>query len=107
MARSRDYNEYLIERLKDPKEAAAYLNAILEDYDAKVFLKALKKVAEAHGGISRLAKKIRKTREGTHKVLSQKGNPRLDTLGSMLAALKLRILIQPTKLAMKKQVSKR
>ncbi len=39
------YEEHLFERLKNPKEAAAYLNAALEDEDPRVFLVALKDVA--------------------------------------------------------------
>ena len=31
MAESKDFNEYLIEKLQDPKRAAAYLQAVLED----------------------------------------------------------------------------
>ena len=46
---SRPYKESLLEDLKDPKEAAEYLTAALEDGSPDVFLLALRDVAEAHG----------------------------------------------------------
>jgi len=52
MARSVSYNKRLIKHLKEPGEAAAYLNAILAEGDSKLFLKALGKVAEVKGGVS-------------------------------------------------------
>jgi DNA-binding phage protein len=43
----KSYHSYLIESLKDPVEAAAYLDAVLEDDDLEHLLLALKNVAEA------------------------------------------------------------
>jgi len=43
------YKEGLSDRLQDPKEAAAYLNAALKDEDSRVFLMALDDVADAQG----------------------------------------------------------
>lgn len=57
MARSRKYQDFLIEQLKDHDEAVAYLNAALEESlkgdeeSQQVFLIALRNVAEAQGGI--------------------------------------------------------
>ncbi len=47
MPTHKPYHSYLIESLKDPAEAAAYLDAVLEDNDFEHFLLALKNVAEA------------------------------------------------------------
>jgi len=38
------YEEILLEDMKDPAEAAAYLEAALEDKDPSVFLLALRQV---------------------------------------------------------------
>ncbi len=46
------YQEDLIEALKDSREAAAYLNAAMEEGDRELFLLALRNVAEAHGGMA-------------------------------------------------------
>jgi DNA-binding phage protein len=48
-----EYQKDLIEALKDPVEAAAYLNGALEEGDRKTFLLALRNVAEANGGLEK------------------------------------------------------
>ena len=53
-----DYHELLIEDLRDPVEAAAYLNASLQEGDEELFLMALRNVAEAQGGLDKLIEKI-------------------------------------------------
>lgn len=70
MKKSNSYKEHLLKRLRDPKEAAAYLNAALEDEDPRVFLIALKDIAEAHGGLSKLAQETDLNRESLYKTLS-------------------------------------
>lgn len=45
----RDYDESLMEALKQPSEAAEYLNVALEEGDKSLFLTALGNVARAHG----------------------------------------------------------
>lgn len=55
MPRSKDYREYMIERLRDHKKALAYLNAALEDCkdgnpeSQQVLLLAIKTVTQAQG----------------------------------------------------------
>ncbi len=97
MVRSGDYNEWLLESLKDPKEAAAYLEAIWEDGDYRIFCKALRKVAQAQGGISRLSREVGCSRAGLYKVFSGKGNPELKSLDKILTSfgLKLSVKVQP------------
>lgn len=48
-AKTESYRERLLESLKNADEAAQYLNACLEDEDGRVFLLALRDVADAHG----------------------------------------------------------
>ena len=57
MSNTSSYQEDLIESLRDPCEAAAYINAALEEGDRAAFLLALRNVAAAHGGIAAFAKK--------------------------------------------------
>ena len=94
MSKSISYKKSLIERLKKPKEAAAYLNAALEDEDIKVFLVALRDVAEAHGGVSYLAKETDLNRESLYRTLSLHGNPTIMNLFLMLDALGLELNIK-------------
>jgi probable addiction module antidote protein len=88
------YQEYLIESLKDPVEAAGYLNAALEGGDIHVFLEALKNVIEAQGGLSFLAKKTHKSRTSLYKALSATGNPYLKSTNEILSAIGLQLCIQ-------------
>ena len=94
MARARSYKKTLIERLKNPKEAAAYLNAALADDDLRVFLVALRDVVEAHGGISELAKETELNRESLYRTLSLQGNPTLMSLFLMFDALGLKFQVK-------------
>ena len=43
------YDDYLGQALKDPAEAAAYIEATLEMDDPAALLVALRQVAQAHG----------------------------------------------------------
>ncbi|MFO0543532.1 MAG: DNA-binding protein, partial [Pseudanabaena sp.] len=52
----KSYHSYLIESLKDPLEAAAYLDAVIEDGDFEHILLALKNVAEAQQDITNNSK---------------------------------------------------
>ncbi len=48
------YDTFLLEELRDPETAAAYLSALsaaIEDGTGDEFLIALRNVAEAHGGL--------------------------------------------------------
>ncbi len=98
MARSKSYQEELIESLKDPEEAAEYLTAALEDGDPEVFLLALRDVAEARGGgMTKLAEKAKLNRENLYRMLSEKGNPELYSLGALLDALGFRLAVKVKK----------
>ena len=88
------YHEDLIERLKDSEYAVEYLKAALEENDMpKVFLVALKNVAEARG-ISQLARDAHLNRANLYKALSKKGNPELGSLYAILNALGLKLSIE-------------
>lgn len=98
---AKSYEESLIESLKNPAEASAYLQAALEDGEPQVFMLALKNVAIALGGVADLAKKTKLNRETLYRTLSKKGNPELKTLNSVLSALGLEITIAPKKVSKK------
>jgi probable addiction module antidote protein len=91
------YEEWLIESLKDHDSAVAYLNAALEESikgDAEsqaLLLLALRDVAEAQGGIAKIAKKAHLGRESLYKTLSSKGNPSLSTLTALAHAMGLEL----------------
>lgn len=79
-----DFKEYLYAKLRNPKEAEAYLSEAyqrsLEDGNGSVFQLALRDVAEAHGGIAWLAKKSGMPRESVYRVLSKDRDPKFASI---------------------------
>ena len=92
-ALSVDYHDDLIERLKDRKYATVYLNTAFEESlkgdeeSQKLFLRALKYVAEAQGNLSSLAKRAHMRRESIYKMLSDDGNPYFYSFASLINAM--------------------
>jgi probable addiction module antidote protein len=96
--RYREFNDYLIEQLKDPELALAYLNEASLEEDQRIFLLALKNVLEAQGGdMAAVAEEASLSRQNLYKVLSEKGNPQLNSLRSILHALGYELAVQPAK----------
>lgn len=89
-----DYKIGLLKRLADPDYAVGYLNAALEDEDQRVFLLALRDVAEARG-LSQVARDAQLNRENLYRMLSLNGNPQLSSLTALLRSIGLRLAIQP------------
>jgi probable addiction module antidote protein len=73
------------------------MEAMLADGTARAVPVALRTVADAVGGMAALAEKTGLSRETLYRTLSEKGNPRLDTLTAILAAFGLRLSVQPDK----------
>lgn len=94
-APSRSYEDWLVHRLQDPNEAAAYLEAAIEDGNQGVLMLALRHVAHAQGGVAEIARRSRLTREATYRMLSASGNPELKSLTALLAAAGLRLSVKP------------
>jgi len=91
--KSVSHQEYLIESLKEPSDAAAYVESAMEDGDPELLLLALRNVAEAQGGMAKVAKKSNLNRETLYRTLSTKGNPRLKSLTNILDAFGLRLAV--------------
>ncbi len=89
------YQEDLIEALKDPREAAAYLNAAMEEGNRELFLLALRNVAEAHGGMAAVSEKAKLNRESMYRMLSKKGNPEIKSILTLLHSMGLKLSIEP------------
>lgn len=93
-ARDGSYEDWLVDSLKDPEEAAAYLGAVIELQDQPTLLLALRQVAKAHG-MATVAKRADVGDKTLFKVLSENGNPTIDTLTKILSAVGLRLNIEP------------
>ena len=95
MAKNIDYHDYLIETLKEPSEAAGYLNAALDDGDIDGFLEALRNVVEARGGMTKLSEKSSKGRNSLYKTISSTGNPYLRSTNEILHTLGFHLSVTP------------
>ena len=67
MPKTKNYQEDLLEDLRDPSEAA--------------------------GGMTRLSERTKLNRENHYRMLSEKGNPELRSLGVLLRALEFRLAV--------------
>ena len=94
MKPSLSYERDLSERLKDPRRAAGYLNACLEQGDDSDFLVALRDVARVHGGVRQLAKKAGLSPEHLFKMLSKEGNPRLHSLRQLMDVMGFKLVLK-------------
>jgi probable addiction module antidote protein len=90
------HDECMIRELRaDPKFAAEYLKAALEDTEEPaVLLIALRRIAEARGGIAKVAKAAGIERESLYRALSARGNPRLSTLVAVTKAVGLKLTVE-------------
>jgi len=91
------HDEATVRELRDnPDFAAEYLKAALEDADEpSVLLIALRRIAEARGGIAKVAKAAGIERESLYRALSARGNPRLSTLVAVTKAVGLKLTVEP------------
>lgn len=80
--------------LNNAEAIAAYLDAYLEDCSPEELRRALDTVARSHG-VSDLSKRSGVTRAGIYKALGQDGNPSFETIRAILAAMGLRLTVEP------------
>ncbi len=103
--RSESFKKYLVKKVRNPKDRAAYINAALEDGDPKILLAVLRDCVEAMGGISWLAHESQMTRVAIHRMLSSAGNPKYESLLKLLAPLGLRLNVSPVVVHRKRQLA--
>lgn len=89
----------LLAWLKNTENAAAYVEVAIEEGDPAFILQALRDVAEAHGGVARIAEKTGLNREALYRTLSKRGNPQLKSLTAILDATGLRLSVTTRKAA--------
>ena len=89
--KTRNYDALLKKQLRDPEMAAEYLSASVREGSLEGFLVALKGVAEAHGGIGNIAKVTNLNRQSMYRMFSERGNPTVSSLLTVLNALGIEI----------------
>jgi probable addiction module antidote protein len=90
------HDDAMVKELREhPDFAAEYLKAALEDMEEPgVLLVALRRVAEARGGVAKVAKAAGVERESLYRALSARGNPRWSTLVAVTKAMGLKITVE-------------
>lgn len=74
--------------LKNPEQAALYLEECYSEGDAELFQAALKDVAKAQeGGLSAVAEAAGLNRQHLYRALSKSGNPQSKTIQKVLNAI--------------------
>jgi len=81
--------------LNTPDDISAYIEAAMEDGDPVALLTALRNVADVTGGMTALSRETKLSRESLYTSLSNKGNPRLSSLESILKAFGLQLTVRP------------
>lgn len=89
-----DWNSYLGETLTDPKKAAEYLTACLEE-GPEVFLLAFRDVAKAQGGMKKLSEDTELAREALYRMFSNAGNPTFASISAVIESLGIKIKFAP------------
>jgi len=82
---------------RDPAFAADYLDSLLEDGDQADLMVALRHMADAFGGVAKIAEQAQLNPTTLYRTLSRAGNPELKSLSAILGAMGMRIAIQPVK----------
>jgi probable addiction module antidote protein len=93
------HDEVMVKKLRQrPRFAAEYLKAAMEETDEpEVLLIALRHIAEARGGLAKVAKAAGIERESLYKALSAHGNPRLSTIIGVMKAVGLKLTVETSR----------
>lgn len=94
VTRDVSFDDYMVESMKDPVQAAAYLDAVMEMGDSAALLLALRHVVKAHG-MAEVARRADVGDKTLFKALSETGNPTLETVTKVLHVMGLRLSVVP------------
>lgn len=88
-------DDYFDGRLRDPEIATAYLSMTAADENPAAFMLALRRVTDAHGGMTRMARLAGVNRQQLYRTLSAAGNPELRTLVAILRSIGFGFAVKP------------
>src|ERR1019366_1956888 len=93
---STSHDEAMVRELRgNPDSGIEYLRAALVDAEEpRVLLVALRRVAEARGGVAKVAKAAGIECASLYRALSAHGNPRLSTLVAVTKAMGLNLTVE-------------
>lgn len=93
-ARDKSYPWSLAAALRDPAEAAAFLDAAIEMDEPSAPLLALRQIAEAHG-MAEVARRAKVSERTLLEMLSENGSPTITTVYKVLRAVGLKMRVTP------------
>lgn len=93
MSRSISYQEELIESLKDPLEAAPYIEACLEEENSEVLQLALNDVVESRHRMNELSEDVTALLAKLNELLSKKKGSEIYCLSALLDALGFQLTV--------------
>lgn len=95
--KSDSYHEYLIESLKEPEEAAGYIEVVLEEGKNEPFLlrKVLINVAEAYASKNHFSESAKQQHQKLEQILLESDGIEIYTLLSFLDELGFRLAVTP------------
>jgi probable addiction module antidote protein len=85
-----EYNDDLLERLKNPEYAASYIEAAILENDSDFLQIALGDVIKAHG-VSKVSEITGIARQALYRMISEEGNPTIKNLNKLLNSVGLEI----------------
>lgn len=98
-----NFNDYLIEDLKDPEIAQRYLQEILNEYyndkDIDLFLHCLKPLIQSRGSVAKFAEKAGINRTYLYKIFNHKVKPEFHTLVNILDKLGFEFTVKTKKVS--------
>lgn len=90
------YEEYVTESLRaDTEYAAQYVATVLDEGTQQELLVAIRRVADARGGIPELARNAQLNATSLYRTLSPQGNPELKSLTKVLHSLGMKLSVKP------------
>lgn len=90
------HDELMVKMFRDdPEWAAVSLSEVLKDGTQEEFLRTLGHITSAFGGMSGVARTTKLNARSLYRTLSERGNPRLDTIIAILDAVGMRISVTP------------
>ena len=93
-AKGTSFNDYLMEKLKDPELACDFISDAIAEHDPDYLKVALGDIVKAYG-VGHISEKSGIGRQTIYKMLSEKGNPTHKNLVAILDALGLELTVRP------------
>lgn len=101
MTKYRKLDDYLIETLKDNKEAQNFLNAALEEFqednDLEALTNAFELLIKAQGSVSQFSKDTNISRTHIHRIINNETQPAFTTITTILNNLGFKLSVKRVK----------